>query len=188
MALETLDALVRAIQYGDDTVVERLLGQVQLNTVGGSGMTPLTAAAATGNLARVRKVLGGGADPSRPDGYAKTPLMYAAAVGASEAVAVLLAAGADIEAQDSEGSTALIYAARGHRYHALLRLLNAGANVAATNNLGFTPEHVARRRTITISRSSSRSRFGKYEWSLDLPVPPWNATLRALRSARFRRV
>jgi uncharacterized protein len=125
----------------------------------GPGTTPLMRAARTNDVAVMRALLDGGADPqlTLPDGT--TTLMIAAGqgyggvrgdgirivvpteAGAVEAVTLLLERGVDINATTTAGATAL-HGAVG-RGDAVVRVLAAHGAALLPNNNGFTPLDVA---------------------------------------------
>jgi len=72
-----------------------------------TGRTPMHYAALDGDLAQVRRLLAGGADPSAADDEGKTPLHFAAKGQHATVAQALLVAGADVDARDSHGNTAL---------------------------------------------------------------------------------
>jgi len=119
------------------------------------GTTPLMRAARTNDLAVMRALLDGGADPflTLPDGT--TTLMIAAGQGygglrgegirivvpteqgAVEAAALLLDRGVDVNAVNATGNTALHAAVS--RGDAVVRLLARHGATLLANNAGFTP-------------------------------------------------
>lgn len=75
----------------------------------------LHAAAAAGEVSRLRALLEAGASINAQDARGQTPLIHAAAQGQLEAVAYLLLAGANELSRDQEGRTPLMHAVeRGH--------------------------------------------------------------------------
>lgn len=109
----------------------------------------LRVAAAQGNAARIKELIGMGADvnaggpaaPPVPQG--STALMFAAAQNFKDIVNILLSAGANPNQADTGGNTPLIYAVwKGHS--AIVKiLLEHGANVNARTTNGRTPLSVA---------------------------------------------
>lgn len=79
------------------------------------GMTPLHAAARSGNPSVTRLLIEAGADLGARDERGATPLHWAAYAGRIRAATELLKAGADIEAHDKYGSTPLRSALLGNR-------------------------------------------------------------------------
>ena len=92
---------------------------------------PLRQAAATGNVAKVRKLLKMGAAPDRRATRQPTPLIAAASAGHLPVVKELLAAGADpsFAHGGQRGTTALREAIRQCRFKVASALIAAGANV-----------------------------------------------------------
>jgi ankyrin repeat protein len=79
------------------------------------------------DLARLDRLIRGGADVNTRDRHQETPLMYAAYVGSLDAMNLLLREGAGVDLQSQSGATALIWAATDL---AKVRLLiEHGANV-----------------------------------------------------------
>jgi ankyrin repeat protein len=107
-------------------------------------VNPLLNAATATQVARVRELLAGGADPNAADPWGRTPLQaavryaYNGEPDALEIVRALLAAGADVNAADDDGFTALTHAAV-YGYPDLLRhLLAAGADPNRRDAEGLT--------------------------------------------------
>jgi ankyrin repeat protein len=98
----------------------------------------LIRAAAAGDAAEVRRLLGQGASVRARDGEQRTALLAATYGNHVEAARLLIAAGADVNAQDSLRNSAFLLAgARG--YLEILRLtLAAGADLKSTNGFGGT--------------------------------------------------
>ncbi len=99
------------------------------NTSGGVA-TPLTEAAARGDVATVELLLQQGADPNLGDATDSTPLMAACKRGDIATVTALLAAGADPNRRSALGSTALALAQAAGRDDIAAALDNAGATQA----------------------------------------------------------
>ncbi len=104
----------------------------------------LFAAAQSGDAAKVKSLLDGGAPHDATDEAGETPLMHAAHGGHVTAVEVLIAAGADVNAKSPQGWTALAKAAyngdteRG--YVEVIEVLHqAGANLDERIFFGITP-------------------------------------------------
>ena len=86
----------------------------------------LAAAAAEGNLAKIKQLLAAGANKNAQDPFVGlTPLICAAAGGHKAVVEALLAAGADKRARTKTGDTALD-AARSKGHTAVVDLLARG--------------------------------------------------------------
>jgi ankyrin repeat protein len=105
--------------------------------------TPLTFAAATGNLEGATRLLAlhAKADVSRADG--NTPLMMAANAGNPAVVAELIKHKADVNVKNITNATALSYAARAGHVAVVRVLLDAGATVDVADDFGQTPLMVA---------------------------------------------
>jgi ankyrin repeat protein len=104
----------------------------------------LFAAAQTGDAARIKTLLEGGADHAAADEAGETALMHAAHNGHVAAVQMLIAAGADVNAKSPQGWTALAKASyngeteRG--YVEVIELLaDAGASLDERIFFGITP-------------------------------------------------
>src|SRR5512134_547895 len=91
---------------------------------------PLAVAAMHEDLAEVRTLLAGGADPNTPQGDGMTALHWAAERGQPEIAAALLAGGARVSATTRLGAyTPLHLAARRGHDAVALPLIAAGADV-----------------------------------------------------------
>ena len=127
-----------------------------------AGATPLMRAAKSGDVAMVKVLLAGGADPTLTLANKTTPLMFAAGLGwrdgspaapsydqgppeeAVETIKALIAAGININASNDAGDTALHAAVSGRGSEVIVRgLLAAGADTSAKNKRGQTPLDVA---------------------------------------------
>jgi ankyrin repeat protein len=127
-----------------------------------AGATPLMRAAKSGDVAMVRVLLAGGANPAMTLPNHTTPLMLAAGLGwrdgsplapsydqgtpedAVETIKALMAAGLDINAANDAGDTALHVAVSGRGSEVIVKgLLALGANPDAVNKRGQTPLAVA---------------------------------------------
>jgi ankyrin repeat protein len=111
-----------------------------VNAANDYGVTPLSAACASGSTAIVELLLASGAKPNTANAAGETPLMIAARTGAADAVRALVKAGAAIEAREvSRGQTALMWGAAGHDNVDVLRaLVDSGADVDAPSDSGLT--------------------------------------------------
>ena len=94
----------------------------------------------SGDLARVREAIAGGADVNRPDGLGATPLHDAAWNGNREIAACLLEHGANVKARHAEGgSMPIAYAVIKNDLAMVELLLAHGADVKAADNYAATP-------------------------------------------------
>jgi ankyrin repeat protein len=95
----------------------------------GAPATPLSKAAAMGDLARIEALLKENVDPNDSDGRGVTALMWAARAGEVDSIRALMGAGARVDAQDhANGWTALQHAVHKNQKDAASALLEAGAN------------------------------------------------------------
>jgi hypothetical protein len=115
-----------------------------LNRLDGEGFSQLHRAAMGGNVARVRELIGKGANVNvQQIKFFGTPLQYAAAQGHGETVQALLEAGAKPDARDAKQRTPLMWAAQAGQADVIRRLLKFGADVNAATESGWTPLHYA---------------------------------------------
>lgn len=103
---------------------------MSLTGCGFSPDTPLTQAAARGDVAQVRSLIAGGADPNGMDSDGVTPLILAARAGEKSVVRALAEAHADPNLRDrrSNSWTPLVHAIHKNQTEAALALLEAGAD------------------------------------------------------------
>ena len=108
---------------------------------------PLLDAARQGDVATVRSLLEGGADPNEAQGDGMTALHWAAELGSLEIAELLIDAEARVEARTRVGAyTPLHLASRSGHDRVALELLEAGSDMnAKTTNSGVTPLHLAAR-------------------------------------------
>jgi len=112
---------------------------VILSLSGYAAAAPLHEAAKEGDLAKVNRLIEGGADVNVRAENGATPLHFAADRGHRDVAELLISKGAKINAETETGYTPLHWAAdRGHKDMAEL-LISKGANVNAKNNRGWTP-------------------------------------------------
>jgi hypothetical protein len=88
--------LHEAAYYGNEEIVEFLLGKIDVNITESSYETPLCSAAQEGHINIVGMLLSHGAHVDGNDGSIMTPLMLASREGHAEIVEILLKAGADV--------------------------------------------------------------------------------------------
>lgn len=135
------ESLVKRAQEGDTIAVKLLL------EAGLDPNTPLTTAAAFGQVETLQLLLSRGADPNMSNG-GKLPLSMAVAYSSQNSVEVaklLFEAGADASAKDAEGKTPIFAAvyrllqptAKDREFFKLL--LSKGADVNARDKTGYTP-------------------------------------------------
>jgi len=113
-----------------------------LHVRGGFGMTPLHAAAFSGNLEVVRILIEyNPADVNARDGNESTPLLWVSGghyFKDGSVLRFLLAHGADINVQNQFGETPLHFASFNGALEVVRLLLEHGADVQAKNNDGKT--------------------------------------------------
>ncbi len=106
--------------------------------------SPLMAAAATGDVARVKALLSQGADVSATDEkFGSSALGWAALEGHKEIVELLLANKADVNGRNGSGGTPLFGAVVNGHTEVVEVLVAHGANVNATGYSGGTPLETA---------------------------------------------
>jgi ankyrin repeat protein len=131
-------------RFGLTTLVALLLAAPAGPLLAGAAEAPLAVAAMRQDLAAVRTLLAGGADPNTPQGDGMTALHWAAERGQADIAAALLGAGARLTAVTRLGAyTPLHLAARRGHDAVALRLIAAGAEVSAVATTGVTPLHLA---------------------------------------------
>ncbi|KAF3023520.1 hypothetical protein E8E14_008004 [Neopestalotiopsis sp. 37M] len=113
-------------------------GGINVDTVDGSGNTPLCHAAWDKDPKFVKLLLDCGANASPCDSEGRTPLIIASTYGHIKTVELLLDKGADISATDKDGETALINASLMGETKTVELLLDKGADISATNKNGET--------------------------------------------------
>jgi ankyrin repeat protein len=162
-ALDAVDLVKRLLdRKADPNAKLKAVIMQRQHTIGdatlGAGATPLMRAAKSGDIAIVRLLLDGGADPAATLPNGNTALMFAAGLGwrdgspaapsydqgtaeeAIDTIGLLLARGLDINATNNNGDTALHAAVTGRASAEIVRaLLKHGARVDAANKRGQTP-------------------------------------------------
>jgi ankyrin repeat protein len=113
------------------------------------GTTPLMRAAVLGDVERIKKLIGQGADVNQVDPGGETALMYAAASGSAASVDCLLKAGATVNANPDGNGNALVAAVANNRPKNVEALLRAGADPNSKNGEGDTVLRIATRRRFT---------------------------------------
>jgi len=111
-----------------------------------AGTTPLMHAALLGQVRRLDKLLGQGADVNAVTPHGTTALVYASEAGNPAALQTLLAAGADPNRTTKDGSTALMTAAAGGDVESVVLLLKAGANPTSRDAQGNSALSIATQR------------------------------------------
>ena len=96
-----------------------------------------------GDLPRIERLVGGGADVNSRNGQGKTPLIVAAKAGDAALVRKLIAAGADVNQITDNGGTALMFAAIGGDLATVRALLASGAEVNVVGGFDWTALMVA---------------------------------------------
>jgi hypothetical protein len=111
----------------------------------GRTLPELSAAARTGDLLRMRRLLDRGADPGERDRRATgwPPLLHAIHTGQFEAAALLLERGASPDAASPSGYSALMMAVAEDEPAAVDLLIRAGANTGAAAANGMTALTIA---------------------------------------------
>lgn len=112
------------------------------------GWTVLHIAAQEGDVARIRALLGEGADPTIADNSGETALYYAVGgaedeAKAAECVTILAKGGADVNAAQNAGWSPLHQACSLRRDKVVEVLLRLGADPNLQDNTGMTPLHFA---------------------------------------------
>lgn len=114
------------------------------NNRGIDAVTPLMAAAFTGNAAMIGSLLDAGADVVAADGGGRTALMFAARSGQPAAVQRLLDAGASAGDADDEGKNSLHWAMLDGDYQGVVQVLLAAGTDSNADAGGHTPLQYAR--------------------------------------------
>jgi uncharacterized protein len=137
-------ALVKALQDRDVKAVRNRLSAGDLpDTVDEqTGESVLAIAAELGNLAAVRTLLEGGADPNFL-GATAWPLQSAAGRGHAEVVELLLDYDADVDAEDEDKCNALSGASAGGHLDVVNVLIEAGVSAKHKNRQGTRPIIIA---------------------------------------------
>ena len=110
-----------------------------------AGFTELHAAAWTGDVEKIRKLVSQGVNVSVAADFGTTPLHSAAMQGQVASIRTLVSLGANLEARDSLGRTPLFVMVEVSQKPgpALEALLEAGADAGAKDKFGKTPLEAA---------------------------------------------
>ena len=176
------EGLIAAINRHDAGDVRRFIeAGAPFQSRNNLGLTPLTIASATGDLAIAQVLVEAGADVNATGPHETTALMWAARTGSVEIVSLLLEHGAQVGARDSHARTALFYAAESPpRPEVIRRLVEAGADVAARDADGKIPLDLARVKVLCL-----RVPFTGIELTLHIPFSHTRA-VKALSVASTR--
>src|SRR3954449_4584761 len=103
--------------------------------------SPAAAAASTGDVAGMQRLLDAGFDPNAHDSAGYTPLIAAARAGNVEMIRLLTSRGADPNLPDAAVNawTPLLHAVHKAQPGSVAALLNAGANANGADSSGATP-------------------------------------------------
>ena len=130
-------ALITAAQYGDVTMVRRLVAVgADVHAEGAGGRRPLHFAALNGHVEVARALVQLGADLHAQSADGRTPLHWAARAGHLPMLSTLVELGADVLAVTTRGNTPLHAASS---TEAVVCLLAAGAELNRRNNAGDQP-------------------------------------------------
>jgi ankyrin repeat protein len=99
----------------------------------------LANAVLAGDVARIKFLIGKGADVNARDAQGYAPMHTAARNRHPELVAALADLGADLNAQDGDGMTPLIHAAMRNNVPTVQMLLKRGAEIERPNSKGYSP-------------------------------------------------
>jgi hypothetical protein len=138
--------LMRAATTGDASAVRALLEQgADPNAADPSGLTPLMAAAFSGQERTLSLLLASGrASVDARDASGYTALMFACNAGQPACAWALIGAGADVNARDKDDSTPVMFAAQ-HGFDEIVRmLLKKGADLALVGRHGLSAVDFAR--------------------------------------------
>jgi ankyrin repeat protein len=113
-----------------------LVRGLDVNEQGPDGSTPLQWAVYDQDVARVRALIGAGADVTVPNKYGSNAMQLAAEAANEEIIQLLLDAGADADSPNPEGQTALMLVARAGAVDAARLLIRKGATIDARENWG----------------------------------------------------
>ena len=146
--LHGIRPLMKAVQLGNKTLVELLLGQgafVGSILVAQEPITPLHVAAQLESDVICQLILREGADVNARDFLQQTPLHKAAQGRRLSVASSLISAGADIEARDLEQRTPLYYAVARNSIPLAKLLLGHGADSLVLDKSGISLREVAER-------------------------------------------
>ena len=120
----------------------------------------LVEAAGKGDIATIRRLLSGGADPNVVDNSSVkgwTPLMSAAKAGSTDAVEALLKASANVNATNAYGGTALDVAAVSHGFSSRVADLIYSAGGKGSERDKVAAAHAARGQSTVAPATASRA-------------------------------
>lgn len=120
----------------------------EVNQADAAGFTPLMHALMAQDTARVKELIGLGADVNIKVPAVGTPLLFAVSSGNEETLQALISAGADVNASGDTGYTPLMMAAQVGNKNMAALLVSSGADVNAKHQLngqetGLTPLKIA---------------------------------------------
>jgi hypothetical protein len=124
-------------------VTDEDLAMEQAPQKAGDARSRLLAAADSGNIEMVQKLLDRGLPVDVRDDQQWTPLMLAALQGHDKLIAFLLEQGADLEVRDINGTTPLMAAASSGWLTVVKQLMTAGADMDVQDNAGETALYMA---------------------------------------------
>jgi WD40 repeat protein len=127
---------IREVQHQEESLRDLLIDQI-------SNMSPLSKAAAKGDVDDVRRLLAIGYPINHIDDGGETALHWAAGSGKTSVVLLLLEKGAAVDPRNAKQETPLHHAAKDGRVEAASLLLKHGANPNAKDFRGRTPSILA---------------------------------------------
>lgn len=117
----------------------------EVNRKGSGGTTKLMVAANTGDLQRVKELIGRGADINAQDTFGWTALRYAARQKDAAIAKALIDLGADVNLSSKSGRSPLMSAVANRAANIAQLLVESGADVNAKNRDGLTAYDIASR-------------------------------------------
>lgn len=144
-----LEELLRAATTGQKKKLAELLETLSPDVADPSGLTPLMAAAHSGQVGSMHQLLAHRATVDKKDTEGYTALMFACNGGKLPCVQVLVEHGANVNAGDKDDSTPLMFAAQ-HGHNDIVRyLLDKGADLALVGKHGLSAVGFARQNQLT---------------------------------------